>query len=93
VCRHNVDLRRSGWNAVAVTAVHQLDVNQPVIAALNEPLLVINVAFPMTLVALFWSIPNNKLHRHRALMIVGVLVAAMGLAASVLTAYTRIAPI
>jgi hypothetical protein len=75
------------WAAVVATAVHQLNLTQPVLSALSEAVMVIGVTVPMTLVALYWSIPNSKLQRHRALVV------ALGLAASLLTAYARIAPL
>jgi hypothetical protein len=73
------------WTAVVVTAVH--------LVAFSEPVAVIGVTVPTTLVAFLWSIPNNRLHSHRALMIVAVLVVALGLTASLLSAYARFAPL
>jgi hypothetical protein len=81
------------WAAVVATAVHQLNLTQPVLAALSEAVSVISVTVPMTIVALYWSIPNSRLQRHRTLMIIGMVVVALGLAASLLTAYARIAPL
>ena len=83
----------AAWAAVVATAVHRLDKTQLVLVALKETVPVISVTVPMTLVALYWSIPNSRLPRHRTLMIIGVLVVALGLAASLLTAYARIAPL
>jgi len=83
----------AAWAAVVATAVHQLDKTQPVLVALKETVPVISVTVPMTLVALYWSIPNSRFQRHRTLRIIGVVVVALGLAASLLTAYGRIAPL
>jgi hypothetical protein len=83
----------AAWAAVVATAVHQLDKTQHVLVALKETVPVISVTVFMTLVALYWSIPNSRLQRHRTLMMLGVVVVALGLAASLLTAYARIAPL
>jgi hypothetical protein len=76
------------WVAVVATAVHQLNK-----VTLNETVRVISVAVPMTIIALNLSIPNTRLQRRRTLMIIGVVAVAVGLAASLLTACARIAPL
>jgi uncharacterized membrane protein YhaH (DUF805 family) len=75
------------WAALVATAVHQVNKSQPV-HTLNHPLAVTSVT---TMVALYWSFPISGLQRHRTLIIIGVLVVALFLAASLLTTYARIA--
>jgi hypothetical protein len=75
------------WAALVATAVHKVNRSQPV-HTLNEPLAVTTVT---TMVALYWSFPISGLQRYRTLMIVGVLVVALFLAASLLTTYGLIA--
>lgn len=77
----------AAWAALMVTAVHQVNKLQPV-STLNEPLAVTSIT---TVVALYWCFPISGLQHSRTLMIIGVLVAALALAACLLTAYARIA--